>query len=552
MAFGRGNAVTDNGSQAPPIDQVTSSTDPVRRTRQWLPAVGAGFVGALVTTIGMWQPSLWSDEAATITAASRPLPDLWRMLQSIDLVHGFYYLLMHGWIQLFGDSAFALRAPSALAIGVATGFVYLLGARLGGRTMAVTSVAVFVLIPRIFWASGEARSYAFTAAAAAAATAVLLTAALRDTRRCVLIWALYSVLMVVGVLFNLYFGLLFLAHGISIVLDRRVTSASRRAWVLAAVSASAVCLPFLCFAYGQAGQLSDRAFGVKDLLQNVAVNQWFLGDTPTTTTGAGRTTFSLSHPDSWWMPAAVVLAALGWGLMLWAAWHDWRSRSSHAGAKDGHGSVTTVWTAPWLLVPTAVIGLYSVAVSPMYGPRYLTFAAPAVAVLISHGILTINRKSIRAAVICLLVLAVLPILVSQRQLYAKNSSDWVGVANYLQPQKENGQGVYFAPRYDVASATVGQTTRGISVAYPEAFTGLQDVTLIETPDAAGNLVGRSRYLSQSLAELADVNTLWVIRRVDAPVGQVAEDDRVLSDAGFDQTSEWKGPLDEVSRFDRVR
>src|SRR5246127_3693405 len=82
----------------------------------WAIAVFAAVVS------GAWacRPSLWFDEGATISAsASRTLPELWKLLGSIDAVHGLYYLLMHGWFAIFAPTEFWSRAPSALAIGAA-------------------------------------------------------------------------------------------------------------------------------------------------------------------------------------------------------------------------------------------------------------------------------------------------------------------------------------------------------------------------------------------------------------------------------------------------
>lgn len=72
------------------------------------------------------------DEAATVSAIDRNLPDLIRMLGIIDAVHGFYYLLLRGWAALFGVFEVALRLPSLLAVAVAAGLVVVIGRRIGG------------------------------------------------------------------------------------------------------------------------------------------------------------------------------------------------------------------------------------------------------------------------------------------------------------------------------------------------------------------------------------------------------------------------------------
>ncbi|HEY5881079.1 MAG TPA: glycosyltransferase family 39 protein [Nakamurella sp.] len=470
------------------------------------------------------------------------------MVGTIDLVHGFYYLLLHGWIEVFGSSAPGIRGFSVLAIGVAGACVYWLAERFRGRSFAFWAVLVFAVLPRVTWAGAEARSYAITVAFAAAATLVLLVVLDRDSRSAAAWWWVgYGLLVVGGVLSNLYVGLLLVAHLVSLLWDRRVTRAQRSIWLITAGATVAALAPFLLAAYRQAGQLSDMAFGLRDLLRNVAVNQFFLGDTPTTTTGASRTTIAIGDVGSLWLPSAVVLAIGGWALMIVAVivHRDELARNEKTSTRP-----MVVWLLPWIVVPPAMIGIYSIAVSPMYGPRYLSFATPAVALLVAYG-LTAIRSRWRIALAGLLVLAVIPVYVSQRQLYAKNSSDWISIAQFVAENARPGDGVYFAPRYDVGGATVGQTTRGIAVAYPDAFSGLVDLTLLRSAVEADDLVGESRYLSQSTDRLEAVDTVWVVRRVDHPADDAAADDDLLAAAGFERTQEWQGPLDEVIKWSRV-
>ncbi len=58
--------------------------------------------------------SLWLDEGISIGIASHPLGDIPGLLVQ-DGSPPLYYLLLHGWMSLFGDGAVAVRSLSLLA-----------------------------------------------------------------------------------------------------------------------------------------------------------------------------------------------------------------------------------------------------------------------------------------------------------------------------------------------------------------------------------------------------------------------------------------------------
>lgn len=58
---------------------------------------------------GIGAASFWRDEAATLSAVRRSLPQLWRMLGHTDVVHGAYYLLMWVLVRALGTTESAAR-----------------------------------------------------------------------------------------------------------------------------------------------------------------------------------------------------------------------------------------------------------------------------------------------------------------------------------------------------------------------------------------------------------------------------------------------------------
>ena len=75
-------------------------------------------------------PSLWRDEAATISGSQRPVGAILALTLHQDAVHGLYYLLMHAVIAVGGTSETALRLPSLIAMCLAAGLTAALARRL--------------------------------------------------------------------------------------------------------------------------------------------------------------------------------------------------------------------------------------------------------------------------------------------------------------------------------------------------------------------------------------------------------------------------------------
>jgi mannosyltransferase len=183
-----------NPITARPAPDVTAAKQETPRHRRvaYLTWAAPAVVAAVLGLYEIGVPQLWRDEFATWSATTRTLPQLWGMLHNTDAVLGVYYLGLHLWIAVFGDSATAMRLPSVIAMVIAAGVVALIGRRLGGDTAGLTSGLVFALIPSVSRYAQEARPYAFATLFAALATLVFLRAMERSRW---FTWAIYAVLL---------------------------------------------------------------------------------------------------------------------------------------------------------------------------------------------------------------------------------------------------------------------------------------------------------------------------------------------------------------------
>jgi mannosyltransferase len=170
----------------------------VRQYGPWLvPALAALAVGLARAGV----PELWRDEVSSWSASGRRLGELFALLRNVDASNGAYYVLLHGWTQVFGDSPTALRLPSALAMAGAAALTALTARRLFASPAAGLAAGLLLAtVPQVSRYAQEARSYAVVTCAVAGATWCLLRALDRPGAAR---WACYALCTAAAGLFHL-------------------------------------------------------------------------------------------------------------------------------------------------------------------------------------------------------------------------------------------------------------------------------------------------------------------------------------------------------------
>lgn len=439
------------GSEIPDAEEPTA--DP-RRLGLWAALVGLFAVAA--SAAGSWIPSLWGDEAASLMSATRPLPSLIHMLSYVDAVHGLYYLGLHAWIDVFGPSAFSIRFPSALAVGVCAAAVVWLCGRFGTLRFAVVAGVFAAVLPRLIFAGEEARSYAMTAALAAVLIAILVEIGRRDSRA-VGGWIAYAAVLTVGIWLFLYVALMVPA-ALMIVLLSPALRRRWRAWMFSTGIALVLCTPLAWFGFLQRRQIAFLAVRESVTAEVVLKNMWF---------------------QEWWF------TAIAWALILVAVIAFAREliqmRRAGAGRWRTPGIRLEVVALSWMIVPMGLL----LAVTPfvaVYTARYGSFSAPAVAIVMALGVRRLARLPRRrlgarlaAVSIAVVVIAAVPVAALQRGPYAKNQSDWNDVAAFISTNAAPGDGIVFDD-----GARPSQRTRLAKATDPTAFRNVTDL-LLRTP-----------------------------------------------------------------------
>lgn len=145
---------------------------------------------------------LWLDEALSANIAALPLGDITGALRR-DGHPPLYYVLLHGWQEVVGDSATAARLLSAL-IGLALlPLAWVAAGRLGGRRAAWAATLLVALNPFVVRYATEARMYELVMVLALAGWLVADRALREPTPR----WLAALAVLTGAVLWTHYWGI---------------------------------------------------------------------------------------------------------------------------------------------------------------------------------------------------------------------------------------------------------------------------------------------------------------------------------------------------------
>jgi mannosyltransferase len=367
----------------------------------------------------IWNPELWRDELRSWSAASRSLEDLFHLLGNTDAAVALYYLVLHGWVAVFGESAVSMRLPSTLAMAGATAIVCLIAARLFNRRTAVVAGLIFAIIPAISRFAQEVRPYAITMLVACLATLLLLRAIERPG------WGrflAYGVSITVLCLTQIVAAPLLAAHALGILLWHR---RDRGVWLRAGVSivvGLALASPIVLLSqaqYGhQVGSLPDATFQELTLL-----------------------------PPRLFASSLVAGAVAILGVLAFTG--PLRAKFFLAG---------------WALIPIAAIWIASNLGQSYWMSRYMLFTLPAFAILAAVTIAALNT---RLLVVVMLVVAAMGAQ-DQREIrwigshdqwvypaYANTAVLYSQAAQILRDNMRPGDAIAYAGRADYWLIDIG-------------------------------------------------------------------------------------------------
>lgn len=342
------------------------------RLFQWLTDYGIWPILALATLVrlyGLTAAAIWGDEGSSLLMSQYSVAGIW-FHAAHDVHPPLYFMLLHGWVELFGDGIFSIRALSVVP-GIATVALGIWLVRLMStpRT-ALLAGLLLALLPTAVRYSQEVRMYSLLGLWLLGATIALVYWLKQPQRSRYLV--IYTLLMTAAFYTHYFTALCVIVHWAYLLVLRVQPSAPQRyiqrpAWWLANLMIVVLFLPWVP--------------GLVDLVQHtdqLKANGDVGWELPVDWSSVPSMVWSFMTQDDGGNLALPVFLSLPLLLLAVIVVTVWRDRSVYR---------WSALLALYTVLPLLVVYLVSLA-SPVFIERYLTAYAIAlpliVALAVSH------------------------------------------------------------------------------------------------------------------------------------------------------------------------
>ena len=457
-----------------------------------------GLVSAVMLVLGVWglarRNTMGNDEIVTRYASTLSLGQLAHLLEHTDIYHGFYYVLMHPWVTVFGTTPSAIRVPSVIAMTVAAGLTVHVVRRLTGSTWAgVFAGLVMALTPEMSFYAQTAREYATIVAVVLCATLALMRAieaelaGQADRRR----WILYGALITLCGYLNELTLMVLAAHLATVLLARPGKQVFKRWFITGAIGAFLV-LPVVI---GSIHQDSAASWITRPSVHDLGI------------------LFHDYFGSVSWVAACLFLCAVA--AVLPDGHPPWWRRSGFSLPSVG---------APLLVLPAGLLIVESVVGHPLYVDRYVLYGEAGAAMLAGAGLYRIGRwladraggrVDQRAVIAATGIIACVGVLVFQltpqhrARTPLTRQFDYGDPAFYIGAHARPGDGVLFFNSF----------YRKAELGYPQQFRDTADFAMSVSPQKSGTLNGFDKPFSVVGPLMLTYQRIWVVGR--APSARVS-------------------------------
>ncbi|MBK8901210.1 MAG: ABC transporter permease [Anaerolineaceae bacterium] len=362
--------------------------------------------------------SLWVDEGTSVSVARLTLPQIFA--DRIFKNPPFYFVLLHFWIQLFGDSEVALRLLSALFGSLALGGMFLVGRKLLGREGGLLSTFLLTIALLHVEFSQEARAYSLMVLQVLVSMWLFLRLLDKPDRLTASSYVLTNALL----LYTHFYGVFFVAAQNFFWLyllwrQRRAVSPGLGQWAVIQGAILLLFAPWLRYLLLEVQAMHTTGVWIPE---PTAVTLW--------------------HTLLDFASDSALLVLLFAGLSGWWLLYG-RSPSPQTQPVWQTDTAVAVLLLLWLLVPTLVPFIASRLIAPLLIPRYTIAASLGLYLLVTVALQRIGWPSLRYGLLTFIALASL--LGLSRYFGGVVKQQWREVTALLEQEGQAGDLLLFHP-----------------------------------------------------------------------------------------------------------
>ncbi len=360
------------------------------------------------------RPEVGLDDATSADLAALALAALLKFVTWNEPTMGFYYLLLHFWSAIAGNSPLALRMLSILFSIATLPAIYLLGGRLFNSRVAVTATLLLATNATAVDFAQSMRSYSLVILLVVASSFYFVKLSALPGTRLKDSWP-YIIASTLAVYAHMHAIFTLIAHALSACLRRAVP------WRTLALSGVIVGFAVLPLTLAIVGNYQGQSDWITQApLKSMAKVVPFLCGAPLFTKTPSAILLTLS---------SIALAAIGAFAAEFSRW-------------------SRTFTANGLVVPLGLCALLSFFVPAFFGEsRYLLICLPFLVLLVALGIEAFRRPIIMLCAVMALEIWQVVLRPMQYQT-PTNRSCWGEATGYLFSNAKPGDRVVVSWKYD--------------------------------------------------------------------------------------------------------
>jgi uncharacterized membrane protein len=448
---------------------------PITSRRDFLSIIAIIFAVTLGLYLRWWNlggPSLWFDEGYTAWLASNSYSEIVRLVRA-DTAPPLYYLLLHGWMRIFGSSELALRSFSCTCATLSLAIVYALCRRekFSLRQTAIVLSVLSMSVLQVRYAR-DARCYALVSLFAAIQLYGLF--AYRESRK--IRHALVIILASAAMLYTHNMTAVYIAAmlgGWMLFAD----GSWRRRFVETGVAGAGIAMlfaPWISQTIRQAGEVTSKFWiprpGLRELGRSLQVIVGLREDF------AGNA----AAPVSRWVELAALLLVIAFLIFTLVACRP----------KNGMLRIAVAYAVG----PVVVVFMYSLFRTPLLIDRVFIPSSIAIALFAGMAIAQVQIPYLRAVIPAMMVLAGIS---SVGYVGYEQKEDWRSAIEYVDAIRMRH------PRTLVFLANEGELLHRYYARNAEHVTGLPSRFLEDSTPRAMQRVERSDDLANLYKVIED-------------------------------------------------